>query len=124
MARTTDRRAFVAPDTIWQLKTLFGTGTNAHARLGLHELVPRHELQKALSGYPIRVDHERLITRRWAEWRQKFLADPETSSVIAERNARLAGDYFDADARDLITEKLVLSLQRFTLQPDAGKHFS
>lgn len=122
MPRHTARRSFLAPDTIWQLKTLFGTGTNAHARLGLHELVPRAELQKALAGYPVREDHERLIMARWGEWRREFLADPEVCINATERNLRHTGDFYDVNARDVVTEKLSFPLARFTLQPDAGKH--
>jgi hypothetical protein len=122
MPRHSARRAFIAPDTIWQLKTLFGSGTNAHARLGLHELVPCSEMQKGLSGYPIRADHERLVTQRWAEWRRKFLADPDAALVTKERVARQTGEYYDPEARDLVSEKLVGNIQRFTLLPDAGKY--
>lgn len=123
MPPLTQRRAFLSPDIIWQLKTLFGTGTNAHDRLGLHEIVPRAELQKALAGWPIRTDHEHVITHRWAEWRRKFLSSPSDALIVAERTARAAGDYYDPEARDLVTEKLVpAELVRFTLQPDARKY--
>lgn len=123
MARHTERRAYLSPDTIWQLKTLFGTGTNAHARLGLHEMVPRGECQKALAGWPVRTDHEQLITQRWAEWRRKFLADPDAAVVVAERVSRQRGDFFDTEARDLVTEQVApADLPRFTLQPDARKY--
>lgn len=122
MARHTERRTYLSQDITWQLKTLFGTGTNAHARLGLHEIVPRIELQKGLAGHPIRSDHERIITQRWGEWRRKFLAPPEASIIHAERVARQAGDYFDSDGRDLVSERLLSDAQRFTLLPDAGKY--
>jgi hypothetical protein len=122
MSRISERRAYLNPDTIWQLKTLFGTGTNAHARLALHEIVPRHELQKALSGWPIKHEHERLIVARWLEWRHTFLVDPQTADMTSERIARTAGDYFHPEARDLVTEKLSPDASRFTLLPDARKH--
>ena len=112
----------LSPDVIWQLKYLFGTGVNAHKRLSLHEVVPQQELLKGLAGWPIRVDHERIITQRWGEWRRKFLAQPEQSLIEAERISRLRGDYYDPDARDVVTEELVTKLTRFTLLPDAGKY--
>jgi hypothetical protein len=117
--RVTAKRAFLAPELVAQLKTLFGTARNVHERLGLDPHVRLTEVQWLLTGRPGRELAERLIVRRWAEWRREFLADPD-HPMTAEARSREAGDYYHAvAARDPITEAMPRPVARFTLLTDA-----
>jgi len=114
------KRAFLSPDLIVQLKTLFDKAPNVHARLGLHEIVQLSDVQKALAGWPVPQSVERVLNARWVEWREKFMNQP--AMCEREQLARQRGDYYDPDARDPITEELTFPIDRFTLIPDARKY--
>lgn len=124
MARITERRAIIAPEIIAQLKTLFGTAPNVHARLQLHPLVTVAEVTRGLAGWPIKTASERRIFERWTLWRRTFMRDPKSlGSERAERDW-LAGDCFAPSFYDPVTDLLpsdaAATVQRFTLPPGGG----
>ncbi len=125
MPRRTDKTAYLDPTTVEQLRALFGTAKNAHARLGLAPLVECGVVQRAMSGgYPIPTRAERLIEARWQEWRAEFLRPPGACDTDADALARKHGDCYHTILRDPVTELITTPFPRFTLADNPGKHLT
>lgn len=126
MARspTAVARGRLSADTIAQLKTLFGTARNVHARLNMGHHVILPYVQQALSGYPVPGLAAQIIEARWRQWRATFLIAPSGSDA-AVRDMALGDFYHDAFARWPETGLLVQPTpERFTLLDDARTNLS
>jgi len=122
MPKRSDKTAWLAPELVEQLKSLFGTVRNLHARLALAPHVDLPTAQRAVAGYPVPAAVEQLIVARWLEWQEVFIdlkvKGIETQDVqsIREAEVRVTNhDYRDPRARDPITGDLVVPIPRWTL---------
>jgi hypothetical protein len=59
------------------LLNLFGSNHGIYRLLGLDQIVAWPTFRRAMTGRTIRLSKGRAIRQRWAEWRTKFLKEPD-----------------------------------------------